>query len=169
MRTHLIIKDFGPISSADVENGKFTVVIGTQGTGKSSLAKLFFMFSWMEKSLVRHNITESQITRGKFANKKYCEFHRISSYFHQDTYLKYQGRHYTFEYRDEKISISFTNGVDFTVPKIEYIPAERNILSASENPGALKGLPENLLAFLDDYESAKIKLKEFNRGKAEAP
>lgn len=59
--------------------------------------------------------------------------------------------------------------MDFTVPKIEYIPAERNILSASENPGALKGLPENLLAFLDDYESAKIKLKEFNRGKAEAP
>ena len=45
---------------------------------------------------------------------------------------------------------------------IEYIPAERNILSASEKPGALKGLPENLLAFLDDYEMAKGKLKEFN-------
>ena len=40
MTTRLIIKDFGPISSADVEIGKFTVVIGTQGTGKSSLAKL---------------------------------------------------------------------------------------------------------------------------------
>lgn len=32
MTTRLIIKDFGPISSADVEIGKFTVVIGTQGT-----------------------------------------------------------------------------------------------------------------------------------------
>lgn len=60
------------------------------------------------------------------------------------------------------MELSFTNGVDFTVPKIEYIPAERNILSASEKPGALKGLPENLLAFLDDYEMAKGKLKEFN-------
>lgn len=60
------------------------------------------------------------------------------------------------------MNLSFTNGVDFTVPKIEYIPAERNILSASEKPGALKGLPENLLAFLDDYEMAKGKLKEFN-------
>ena len=162
MTTRLIIKDFGPISSADVEIGKFTVVIGTQGTGKSSLAKLFSMFSWLEKSLVRHNITESQITRGKFANKKFCEFHRISSYFHEDTYLKYQGKHYTFEYKEQKMELSFTNGVDFTVPKIEYIPAERNILSASEKPSALKGLPENLLAFLDDYEMAKGKLKEFN-------
>ena len=60
------------------------------------------------------------------------------------------------------MNLSFTNGVDFTVPKIEYIPAERNILSATEKPGALKGLPENLLAFLDDYEMAKGKLKEFN-------
>ena len=60
------------------------------------------------------------------------------------------------------MELSFTNGVDFTVPKIEYIPAERNILSASEKPSALKGLPENLLAFLDDYEMAKGKLKEFN-------
>lgn len=162
MTTRLIIKDFGPISSADVEIGKFTVVIGTQGTGKSSLAKLFSMFSWLEKSLVRHNITESQITRGKFAKKKFCEFHRISSYFHEDTYLKYQGKHYTFEYKDQTMNLSFTNGVDFTVPKIEYIPAERNILSASEKPGALKGLPENLMAFLDDYEMAKGKLKEFN-------
>lgn len=120
------------------------------------------MFSWLEKSLVRHNITESQITRGKFENKKFCEFHRISSYFHEGTYLKYQGKHYTFEYRNKKIELSFTNGVDFTVAKIEYIPSERNILSASEKPGALKGLPENLLAFLDDYEMAKGKLKEFN-------
>lgn len=162
MTTRLIIKDFGPISSADIEIGKFTVVIGTQGTGKSSLAKLFSMFSWLEKSLVRHNITESQITRGKFANKKFCEFHRISSYFHEGTYLKYQGKHYTFEYKDQEMDLSFTNGVDFTVPKIEYVPAERNILSASEKPSALKGLPENLLAFLDDYEMAKGKLKEFN-------
>ena len=60
------------------------------------------------------------------------------------------------------MELSFTNGVDFTVPKIEYIPAERNILSASEKPSALKGLPANLLAFLDDYEMAKGKLKEFN-------
>ena len=60
------------------------------------------------------------------------------------------------------MELSFTNGVDFTVPKIEYIPAERNILSASEKPSALKGLPETLLAFLDDYEMAKGKLKEFN-------
>ena len=44
MTIRLIIKDFGPISSADVEIGKFTVVIGTQGTGKSSLAKLFQCF-----------------------------------------------------------------------------------------------------------------------------
>ena len=70
MTTRLIIKDFGPISSADVEIGKFTVVIGTQGTGKSSLAKLFSMFSWLEKSLGGHDITEARITRGKFANKK---------------------------------------------------------------------------------------------------
>lgn len=161
MTTRLIIKNFGPISTADVEIGKFTVVIGSQGTGKSSLAKLFSMFSWLEKNLVRHSITEARITHGKFADKKFCKFHRISSYFRDDTYLKYLGKHYSFEYKDGAIGLSFTNGVDFTVPKIEYVPAERNILSASEKPGMLKGLPENLMTFLDDYENAKALLKDF--------
>ena len=81
LASRLIIKDFGPISSADIEIGKFTVVIGTQGTGKSSLAKLFSMFSWLEKSLVRHNITESQITRGKFANKTGIDLGRINIFY----------------------------------------------------------------------------------------
>ena len=38
------------------------------------------------------------------------------------------------------MELSFTNGVDFTVPKIEYIPAERNILSASEKLKVIRQL-----------------------------
>ena len=157
----LLIKHFGPIANAELTIGKYTVVIGSQGTGKSSIAKLFSLFSWLEKSLVRHSMTEAQIQSNKFQNKKFCKFHRLSSYFHPDTYISYSGCFYSFEYLDGKIHVNQNETNIFTVPKIEYVPAERNILSSSEKPSSLKGVPDNLAAFSDDFEDAKYEMKSF--------
>ena len=40
MREKLIIKNFGPIKSVDLDLGKITVLIGEQATGKSTIAKV---------------------------------------------------------------------------------------------------------------------------------
>ena len=36
----IIVKDFGPIKDLDIEIKRFTVFIGTQGSGKSTISKL---------------------------------------------------------------------------------------------------------------------------------
>ena len=40
MKEKLIIKNFGPIKSVDLDLGKITVLIGEQATGKSTVAKV---------------------------------------------------------------------------------------------------------------------------------
>lgn len=158
----LTIRHFGPIENAELEIGKYTVVIGSQGTGKSSIAKIFSLFSWLEKSLVRHSMTEAQLQSNKFQNKKFCKFHRLSSFFRSDTYISYQGNFYSFEYSEGKVHVGKNESNGFTVPKIEYVPAERNILSATEKPSSLRGVPDNLAAFSDDFEDAKYEAKSFS-------
>lgn len=46
---NLTVYQFGPISEADVVFDKYTVLIGKQGSGKSTIAKLYSMFTWLEK------------------------------------------------------------------------------------------------------------------------
>lgn len=59
----LLIKNFGPIAEAAIDVNKVTVLIGRQGSGKSTVAKLYSVFSWLEKSLMRHSLTEAHITQ----------------------------------------------------------------------------------------------------------
>ncbi|MEO7801731.1 MAG: AAA family ATPase, partial [Ginsengibacter sp.] len=40
MKEKLIIKNFGPIKSVEIELRMFNVLIGDQGTGKSTIAKV---------------------------------------------------------------------------------------------------------------------------------
>ncbi|MCI6523256.1 MAG: AAA family ATPase [Parabacteroides sp.] len=61
MKEELYIEHFGPIIEARVPINKITVLIGRQGSGKSTIAKLYSLFVWMEKSLMRHSLTKKYI------------------------------------------------------------------------------------------------------------
>ena len=61
MKEELYIEHFGPIIEARVSINKITVLIGQQGLGKSTIAKLYSLFVWMEKSLMRHSLTKKYI------------------------------------------------------------------------------------------------------------
>jgi predicted ATPase len=53
------IISFGPIRKGCIDNDGFidikkvTVFIGNQGSGKSAVAKIISIFTWIEKALVR--------------------------------------------------------------------------------------------------------------------
>lgn len=162
------IKNFGPIKNGfankdgfmDIE--KVTVFIGDQGTGKSSVAKLISTLSWIEKALVRGDIKENEVIRkGNFENK-FCAYQNIKNYFDKTgkTEIDYEGKAYSFKYRDKvfKASEKPTNG--FLIPKIMYVPAERNFVSAVDKPSSLKKLPSTLYTFLDEFENSKQNLRE---------
>lgn len=157
----LKIKNFGPISNAELELSKYTVLIGDQGSGKSTIAKVFTLFTWLEKTLIRHQYSEKQLKKGKFAKKTFCAYHRISSYFKSDSFLKYEGLNYMFTYAEERLEIELLTEQRFDVAKVMYVPAERNLLSSIERPRLLKGLPDALTSFLEELESAKTKYTDF--------
>jgi len=159
------IKNFGPVKAGFAgDNGfidiaKVTVFIGNQGSGKSTVTKLISVVTWLEKSLVRGDLKESEFVRYKnrFV-KKYCGYQNIQNYFTDDTEIFYQGKAYSFSYRDGCLEIVKNLDNGYQVPKIMYVPAERNFISVVDKPSLLKNLPSTLYTFLDEFENAKQEL-----------
>lgn len=163
----LKVHNVGPIKNTDeLEDGflKFngvTVLIGNQGTGKSTISKLFSTLSWIEKALVRGDFTPNYLTQyNRF--KKHLAYQNISNYLKEDSYIHYKGDAYTILYKDGKLEVVKhlipTSSYDF--PKIMYIPAERNFVSTIDRPDLIKRLPLPLYSFLEEYEFAKANLNE---------
>lgn len=137
------IRNFGPIKVGLTEDdgwldiNKVTVFIGNQGSGKSTVAKLISIFTWLEKALVRGDHTTKWFgSKGRFRSK-YLTYHRIENYLRTDTVIEYEGDAYSMQYYDGKLSIKkneegglFTpQNNPYSLPQIMYVPAERNFLA----------------------------------------
>jgi len=162
------VQNFGPIKSGLVENDglvdirKITVFIGNQGTGKSSIAKLISMFSWLEKQLYRGSLDEKDvISRNRLVNT-YCNYNNLKKYFRSRTEIEYRGSAYTMTYADSKLTINRSGNTPkkYVLPKIMYIPAERNFFSVIKKAEKVKGLPLMLLDFFKELERSQQELSE---------
>ncbi|CAA6813639.1 MAG: Unknown protein [uncultured Aureispira sp.] len=162
----LRVQNFGPITQGLVGKEKFldikkvTLLIGNQATGKSSVAKLYSTFSWLEKALTRGILKENDIVLHNRFAKKHCAYQGLENYFKDHTVLEYIGNSYHFLYQNETTTLKKINADKrYLSPKIMYVPAERNFLSVVEHPQQLKFLPLPLYTFLDEFERSKMELK----------
>jgi predicted ATPase len=163
------VKNFGPIKSGFAENNgfidirKITVFIGNQGTGKSSIAKLISTFSWLEKQLYRGNLAIKDVkTYNRFV-KTYCNYHNLNNYFLPETKIEYVGNAFYFYFQDGKLNI-YPKILHFNrtyiVPKIMYVPAERNFFSVVKGAEKVKELPQSLSTFFEELERSQQELSE---------
>lgn len=88
----LVIRNFGPIKSVELELGRFNVLIGEQGTGKSTVAKVLAVcryFSYIVEIFPEYhfNIFKSGLTAWG-----------LSDYIKDDTLIKYSCKHYSVSY-----------------------------------------------------------------------
>ncbi|MBO1054352.1 MULTISPECIES: AAA family ATPase [unclassified Dolichospermum] len=175
------VKNFGPIKSGFAENNgfidirKITVFIGNQGTGKSSIAKLISTFSWLEKQLYRGNLEIKDVKNYNKFIKTYCNYHNLKNYFLPETEIEYLGNAFNFSFQDRKLNIDSRNfeaiifnslciinniPKEYFVPKIMYIPAERNFFSVVKGAEKVKGLPQSLSTFFEELERSQQELSE---------
>lgn len=158
------IKNFGPIKEGYQENNgwfdikKVTVFIGNQGSGKSTVAKLISTFTWIEKALYKQLVNKGEVTRKSKFENYYCEYQNLKNYFNHNTEIEFEGKAYNFHYKNGRLNIDEVKGLKYLVPKIMYVPAERNFVSAVSQPEKLKYLPKTLYTFLEEFERSKNEL-----------
>ena len=163
--TKIKIKNFGAIQEGYQEAGgymdikKVNVFIGDQGSGKSTIAKVFSSLSWLEKALNRGDVRWDKLSNHYF--EELFEYQRINNYFKNDTYIEYVGDYMHFKYDDKtwEVPIQIINlDKKYLVPKIMFVPSERNFLSVIENANDITRLPGALLTFGEELKNAQ---KEF--------
>ena len=154
MTSTLNIRHFGPIKDAQVTFNRFTIFVGPQGSGKSTIAKLYSMFLWLEKCLIRGTLKKEYVVQYSRFRKVYCGYHRLASYFHEETEIVFDGWSYRFVYTDSRLQIIHKDDTLTNVVKVMYVPAERNFLSSLDNLSGLKSLPPSLHTFKEEYVDA---------------
>jgi predicted ATPase len=149
------IKNFGPIKEGFgkewIDVKKVTVFIGNQGSGKSTVAKLISTFTWMEKALVRGDIKAKDLEIYNRFRKKHCAYQNIHNFFRDETEIEYLGLAYSFKYSETNFKVIHNKNEGYLIPKVMYVPAERNFVSAVVQPEKLKYLPFTLNTFLEEF------------------
>lgn len=156
------IKNFGPIKAGCTENDgwidikKVTLFIGNQGSGKSTVAKLISTLTWLEKAIVKGILLSQNIT-SKNQLRKFLSYQKLENYLKPDSEIYYQGDSLEFKYKKGLFLVSKKDQNQYQLPKIMYVPAERNFLSVVDRPDKLKNLPATLYTFNDEFDAAKNK------------
>jgi predicted ATPase len=153
------IKNFGPIKHGFGEEWidikKVTVFIGNQGSGKSTVAKLISTLTWIEKAMVKGVLRQDELnTYNRFV--KQLAYQRIANYIQENTSIEYRGKAFTLKFEEGTFTAVKAAENGYVLPKIMYVPSERNFLSVVDRPDKLKNLPLPLYTFNDEYDSAKI-------------
>lgn len=162
--THIKIENIGPIKKVDIDLNKINIFIGPQSSGKSTIAKIISYCSWYEKNTILG--TKPNID----FYKELLEFHNLEdNYFCDESLIEYTSPNYHIIFKgNNRESIYENKNVDstniFHNKKIEYIPAERNIVSIP-GIGKYTESKNNILNFLYDWFRAKREKKENNRYK----
>jgi len=162
--THIKIENIGPIKKVDIDLNKINVFIGPQSSGKSTIAKIISYCSWYEKNKILG--TDPNVD----FYEELLKFHNLEdNYFCDESLIEYTSPNYHIIFKgNNRESIYENKNVDstniFHNKKIEYIPAERNIVSIP-GIGKYTESKNNILNFLYDWFRAKREKKENNRYK----
>lgn len=106
MKERLVIKNFGPIESVDLELGKMTILIGEQATGKSTIAKVLAVcryFSYIVDFRTDKSISDNSFYRGLL-------YWNINEFLNVDTVIEYENSDYSV-----KITNQFEENSTFSI------------------------------------------------------
>ncbi|MDR1169849.1 MAG: ATP-binding protein [Prevotellaceae bacterium] len=159
MQQRIRIKNFGPITNAEIEIKKTVVLIGDNAIGKSTIIKLISTFLWIEKALFR-GTDKKWFERENRLKNFFLPYQRIENYLNPDSEIEYDGQAYTVRYKNNKIAVESQTDNKYQLPQIMYVPAERNFVSYVRNAKKDLKLSGALLDFTAEYYNAAESLKD---------
>lgn len=170
--SRLIVRNIGPIKEVDIDLKKVNVFIGAQSSGKSTLAKIISFCTWLDKHTDK---ATKMYANGAIISL--MSYHRLTKeYFSNKTTIFYQGDNIVYAYnwpKNEALpeevkeyespvrlndnEIFFEKTVRVSNPKVLYIPAERNFVSAVPNLRKYQEDKDNLQEFVNTWFEVKRK------------
>ena len=166
------IENFGPIISTGekpLDIKRCTVFIGDQGTGKSTIVKLFSTLTWLEKAIVAKKAFEDKKLNITEIKKLFSQQNIPETYLTNETLIKYESDIIDIKIKNNQLHISVHEyqNKEYICPKIQYVPSERNLLSIAEKLTNVSGLPEMIVLFNSEFnnskqEIGKIKFQNFS-------
>ncbi len=138
----IIIKNFGPIKSAEIEISKIVVLIGEQASGKSTAAKLIYFFKTLKQELFveRFNLDQNS--------------NEINEYIEESIIKSIQKRFYLFF---EQIQ-SFSNfSISYFYSDKKSIKLEKSVTDSLVNVVFSDYFLEEISRTLYKYSNTKVK------------
>lgn len=152
----LLIKNFGPIQEANLELDQVNVIIGRQSSGKSCVLKTACYCTWVEKRIELAQSYEQFCEKSRFIDIL-AGYYSMTGYIREDTYIEYETGHLKFSYdnSDRSFRMKWKSGRwNYKRPKVSYIPADRNLVTAIPAWSSLP-LDGNLLEFMSNWDKAR--------------
>lgn len=135
MSESIIINNFGPVKKAKLEDiQKFTIIVGTSGSGKSTIMKLLSLFRWLFKMLnIRAYLQKSGFKHSpfRFYVKRYLQDDGLYDYLREDTYIEYHNGSACMTIEGKKgefKQVSKVSKGDLCLEKVAFITEKRNML-----------------------------------------
>ena len=105
MKEKLIIKNFGPLKSVDLDLGKITVLIGEQATGKSTMAKVLSICRYFSYIVDDSELLTNYTSR--FSNTALSDW-SLMGFEQDDSYISYTNSDYQVEIKNYE-SFDYSN------------------------------------------------------------
>lgn len=159
----LKVRNFGPIRGGFgdyIDFAKVVVFCGPQGSGKSTVAKLFSTLCWVEKWLFKMSFpfVQDAYTYEQFSAD--LSWQGIGDYLNPTSEIDFIGSFYRILVEGARIKVELIEDAsEYKMPKIMYMPAERNFVSIIRNALRVENLPEALNNLQVEFEGAKSKYK----------
>jgi len=87
MKEKLVIKNFGPIKSVELDLNRFNVLIGENATGKSTVAKVLAMCRYFSY-IIKNDLSEQPFDAGLISRG-------LDEFVQNNTYIYYDCKHYS--------------------------------------------------------------------------